>query len=539
MLTTDAGFAEVRNLFVQNDEPLPITLAERLCRDHGLPFSQVFAQQFHLCRGPAPDLAGFTRVRLGGWVLQHGRDLPVAIHRFADGTGHLAFLGLAVDPEGEVVTQELLERRGAGWHDAQALTTWLNSCAGRFAFVILQGATKRLYLDAAGSLGAVYDPETGHLASTLNLVLNREVEPNRDYPLAALASRDAARFAFGHTPDQWVKRVLPNHFLNLGDFSQQRFWPLPGDIVEPDEMSQISLTRFIATRLEQVISSLAKHVAVARLPISGGLDSRLLLASAKASLESIELFSHAENQMSRKDTRIAARLAARVDSDLQVVDPRRNAADRITDDAQLRQLGKAYQIATGLGQIDGEIPRTRLEVLMAHEVGGIVLRGNGTDFLKAVLWRRGVQEYVNGDAHDITTGIRMMMLGDKTIAENADIQAAYTRWYSDFSVTAANRAFDFMFSEQFLAHGQGNQLYGMTRNFYICPSIDRNILAAMTRLPPDRRAQLDYHEAILSWRAPELQDITYTRKAVNRHLEAKREAVSPLPLSSPRLAATG
>ncbi len=500
-------------------------LGQVLCDQHGLEFGKVFTQQFRL-QNHAGDLPGLQKTQLGDWWLHSGQDLPVAKLCFAKGQGHLAFLGIGVDPDGDVITTELLARKCARWYEAEQLIAWLNDCAGRFAFVITQGNLQRLYIDPLGSLGAVYDPVQQAAGSTLNLVLDRPVEENREYPITAEAIRELGRFGFGHTPDHHVKRLIPNHFLDLTNFTQRRYWPLPGDIFEPDARQQTALTEDIVARLKQVISSLASHTQT-HLPLSGGLDSRLLLACSKQSLDKIGLFSHAENQMSRKDTRIAARLAEFVDAPLRIIDPIRDPDYHITDPNHLMQLSKACQIATGIGILGTEIPRIRHEVLMAHEPGGLMLRGNGSDFLKAVLWRRGVREYAGRTGHSIKNGIRMMMLSDKSIVRDPQIQQQYRAWYGSLTGVAADRAYDFMFGEQFLAHGIGNLMYGMTNNFYISPFNDRRMLGAATCLPPDKRARLEFNLDILERHAPELNGVHYARNAVNLHLTAMRQEQQP------------
>ncbi len=507
----------------------PVTeevLGQTLCRTHDLDFATVFCQQFRLVKKDT-HLPGFGQTRLGAWRLSYGRDLPMAELTFASGAGRVALLGVAVDQDGDVLTSEVLERKCPTWFDAEQVIAWLNQCAGRFAFVIEKGPMQRLYLDPIGSLGAVYDARDKVIASTLNLALTRQVEENTEYPLTRQSVEADGRFAFGHTPDLNIKRLIPNHYLDLTQFSQHRFWPLPGDIFEPDERQQTALVDDIVDRLSQVIGALAQHANPTYLPLSGGLDSRLLLACSKPALEDITLFSHAENAMSRKDTRIAKKLAKFVKTPMAIIDPIQDDTYRITDADLLQHQSKSHQIAIGIGIIGEDISQVRHEVLLAHPPGGLILRGNAADFMKAVLWRRAVKEYAQGQPHDIETGIRMMMLSDKSIVTNEFIQAAYAQWYQAFSGVAAERAYDFMFAEQFLSHGLGNLMYGMSNNFYICPFNDRRMLGAATCLPPDRRLRLDYNLDILDRYAPELNGVHYARKSVNDHLIALNRSMRP------------
>jgi hypothetical protein len=185
----------------------------------------------------------------------------------------------------------------------------------------------------------------------------------------------------------------------------------------------------------------------------------------------------------------------------------------------IERLNETSRITTGLEHAPA--PGAH-EVLLAHAPGGIFLRGNGVDFLKAVLWRRAVREYRDDLEHDIREGIRMMMLGEKQVVENPEIQRLYRDWYDGLSGLARKRPYDLMFAEQFLSHGLGNLLYSFSNNFYLCPFNDRTLLGLATRLPPDRRARLHYNLAILTYRAPELASLPYTRRAVNMHLKAMR-----------------
>ena len=233
--------------------------------------------------------------------------------------------------------------------------------------------------------------------------------------------------------------------------------------------------------------------------------------------------------MSRKDTRIAGRLAQILDRTLEVYDPSNDDRYRIDDKMRLTALSRAHHISIGEGRSGTQIPQVRLEVLEAVPRGGLVLRGNGGEMLSAMLWRRGMREYKRNRPHSIETGLRMMALSDSETLDSLDPtdhlsnKLAYERWLSAFSGPASKRPFDLLYVEHFLSHGPGNLFYAFTRNFYLFPFCDRTITAAIMSLAPDRRAQLCCTEAIIAARAPELQVMKYTRKSVNMHLSLKRE----------------
>jgi len=156
--------------------------------------------------------------------------------------------------------------------------------------------------------------------------------------------------------------------------------------------------------------------------------------------------------------------------------------------------------------------------------GRVVLRGNVADFLKAVLWRKAIREYKEEKRHNLSVGVRMMMLGNNDPDKHDALRLEYRTWYKDLTGTAARRPYDFMFAEHFLSHGLGNMFYGLPDNFYVCPFNDRKLISGAISLPPDQRAQLDFHDMILSRWAPELASIRYTRDSVTESQQAKLAA---------------
>lgn len=461
-----------------------MTRAEHLCAQYELDFAEVFSQQFRVEKGDARPLPGFALHRLGHWHVQVAAGLPSAVAETQQGT-HVALLGVAVDANGDVVTKQHLSRQTS----ADDLITYLNACAGRFVFIVVTSQFSRLYGDAVGSLGAVYDPQDGCIASTINLVLTREVVENDDYPLAALASHAKARFAFGHTADKYVKRLLPNHYLDMEALTQHRFWDGQGDITDIAPSDTPAVIDQIADRLTQVMAGLATYFPDTKLPITGGLDSRVLLSCAEPFVDKLFLYSHAENMMGRRDTRIAGRLAQILDQPMAVYDPGRDPDYAIDDAVRLMTLSNASQIANGEGVLGTQISQVRLEVLQAPPRGGIVMRGNAGELMRAMLWRRAIVEYKNNTTHDVQTGLRMMMLTDNEMLKDLNptdrdkLMQDYNAWYADFSGTPAKRVFDLLFIEHFLSHGQGNHFYAFTHNFYLYPYCDRKVLSLITSLP--------------------------------------------------------
>ncbi|MEL6640053.1 MAG: hypothetical protein AAFN63_12075 [Pseudomonadota bacterium] len=501
-----------------------LTQAEYLCAQRGLKMPEVFSQQFRIEKEGGRPLPGFTRHKLNQWAVDTGAELHCAVADLEEHGTRVALFGVAVDLNGDVVTPQHLSRQTS----ADTLITYLNACAGRFAFVVVTAQFSRLYIDAVGSLGAVYDQQEGSVASTINLLLTRDLIDNDDYPFTAIAASGVGKFAFGHTADKYVKRLIPNHYLDLDTLSQHRFWDGSDDVKEISPNEEAGVVEHIKNRLTQVITALTTHFPDTKLSISGGLDSRMLLACAKPVVDQLLLYSHAENMVSRKDTRIAGKLAEILGQPITVFDPLRDPQYTIDDDAQLMGLSDAHVIANGEGKPGQLVKKVRLEVLEAVPRGGLVMRGNVGELLRAMLWRRAISEYKENKAHNIQYGLRIMMLADRESFDNVApaekniLAQTYADWLSAFGGVAAKRPFDMLYIEQFLPHGPGNGFYGFSRNFYIFPFADRRLLSLVASLPPDRRRELRYTEALISASAPELRRMKYTRQSDTLHLRSKR-----------------
>ena len=87
---------------------------------------------------------------------------------------------------------------------------------GRYIVVITAPDFNRVYLDLSAMISAVYNLETGRVASTLYLAIDNAPVLECEYSLAENAgSCGVGRLAFGYTPDARVRRILANHYFDL------------------------------------------------------------------------------------------------------------------------------------------------------------------------------------------------------------------------------------------------------------------------------------------------------------------------------------
>jgi hypothetical protein len=255
--------------------------------------------QFILSDEPVAVEGEWVSHLLGGFHLHSHSTLPVV--RILDSNGlHIGFvLGWPIDPTGKIVGTDLelgFEIGGSRGIDSRGnresdLEEYVYNFGGRFAFIFLTRGLKRLYLDAVGSLAAVYCHRRKRVASTLTLL----VQDEQEHPIFSRSidefpgDRINQYWPGGLTPDPVIRRVLPNHFLDLTGWNSVRHYP--NSAVEPysaeDMPGQIhEITRIVRRNLLAIV----EHSSNTQIAITAGYDTRLLLACAKDFFDHIQYF---------------------------------------------------------------------------------------------------------------------------------------------------------------------------------------------------------------------------------------------------------
>lgn len=157
---------------------------------------------------------------------------------------------------------------------------------GRWALIVNDRQGRRLVGDAAGLRQIFYSDarqtdelwcasQPGHIADALQLQLDREAVDFIEW------------FRTKGPPESWwpgdssqyreVRRLLPNHYLDLNSGQPQRFWPFN----KPAARSLDDALGSIAETLAGMMRSAALRFDLA-VAISAGWDSRLMLAACRS-----------------------------------------------------------------------------------------------------------------------------------------------------------------------------------------------------------------------------------------------------------------
>ena len=481
-------------------------------------FSRTFARQYTIGREVAvPDEHGWRRVDFAGLVLEHCPHLPV--RRLSSATDGLeaALIGVAVDARDATVgADSVLPDGGFG-----AFEAWLHGLAGRYVILAAHHGVRRLYLDAASDMAAVFDPRTGRVASSLLLALQHGIEEN---PRASWRERikGGLGYAFGHTPDAHVRRMITNHRLDLDTLEQTRHWPAEGAAFEaPADVTAAarSIDRIVA-RLGAVVCALSRSHECA-MPLSGGWDSRGLLGSArKAGAGEMVHYTHVTNRMSGIDAVATRRIAEVAGLNCDVIPASDPRCAPMLSGTQARRVKWAYAHANGL-QSFGPDERVRAvnAVVPAPE---LTLRGNIMDMTRANQWpgdpdRAGIDQALGR--------LRLAPTREEAMAEWGE---DYEAWMDTLPACAAPRFRDFAFTEQLLPNSTGGGfLLSMNRSFVMNPFNDRELIGLTLSFEPAFRRAGTLNRTLIAHADGQLSALPYTNQLKHEdevHVQARQIA---------------
>ncbi len=423
----------------------------------------------------------FERVEVGEWNLWRDPALPLRIMSSASGMQKLIILGMALCPGllhprnffscGVDIRREDLSK---------AIVDWLRDHTGRFIVIMMAKDSAEVYPDALACLGVVYEPIRKVVASSVTLMLLDQVED--DY-----FARDPSRFP-GNTPCQFfpghltvrspVRRLLPNHSLNLVTWKPRRFWPtapfasLTGEMVATE----------IKERLTGNVTSLGARLGCLTLPITAGFDSRVLLAVVAAERMSNRVtlisfrYSREFGTKSTHDVSTGLRLAAATGFKHVIIDVKKNEAS--VDDEHRR-----YQTITGVCGGPGKSHDFYKACVKHLDMAAGLLTGFGGEVGRAAYWKFSLLPVKHFSASDIVSALGLPL-------RLSFVNAVQCWLHSLPADLSAELVLDLAFLELRVGGWSSPHFYGFAPFALVTsPYSDRRILEAMLSAPPEWRQQ--------------------------------------------------
>lgn len=414
--------------------------------------------------------------------------------------------------------------------EIKAFQAFVASLAGRFVAIFnvpSRRTNTHVYIDTASSFSTVYDKKSGIVASSLLLCLNRDIDPNKHYRIPSALSQFAnlapyipeqnpelsdAGFFFGQTPDKYVMRIMPNHYLDLSKMETGRFWP--NDSIEHDLTYQQAAEKLVP-RIGQIMGGIYSNLE-GYFSISGGRDSRILLACMPP-VESTKMQMHcyATNWMTTLDVKVAQVMADAAKSDLLVQMPNGNPKGTYFP-RKRRSLFTAqrFSISSGFTGVCDDWWRRGYAKNLAPDVAW--LRGNFLEILTARFWPKRNFDVDKQVLHLL--GRIGASKDDKThLKQNLDF---VEDWFGSFKKSIARNMHDFSYQE--LALGASQPFFhGVNQQFYIGPASDRTIFQTAMRVSPKDRMNSALYDEMLRISDARLLDLPLAKGAVFRAKKAK------------------
>lgn len=484
-----------------------MVIAVKQAEAANLDFASIFAYQYVV--GPrGKSIAGMDQLEIADVTVNVGRKLHRAV--LLDGQGRLFghILGIAVAPNGLIngeVSVDTLNLDDPAVFDR--LAEYLNDVAGRYVLICAAGQEKRLYTDPVAMIGCCVNAKDRLAGSSLGLVLERDVIPHPKYDHEAVRSR-GAKYAFFHTYDAHVTRLNGSFYLDLANFADYRFWPREEHFERPQSEYGAIYDEIIAASRHNMKEIIA-HFPTS-LPISGGSDSRLLVAFAGESLKDVtQCYTHITNYSTRYDNAVAT-LIAQQQNVAHETHSWRAPAPPPRSRVAYRKDYRSFMTAAGapVGLPD-ELRRNVHQFLGKDHV---VLRGHLTDLLRAVfVFTTKRQRWKDLDW-------QMQRLFPVPMAEfTPDVferfRPDFVAWHRTLPAAAREHPVDFMFIEMYYNATVGFTFNGFHEQFYMSPFNSRRLIELSLAINVDYRRTIGPVDDIIYRIDRGLCEIPYYKEA--------------------------
>ena len=252
----------------------------------GNPYFTLFrCRQFMLGPQFAPGLDDWQHLTLGP-RLKLTAHPELSVTQASSGTKSVVALGFLLDPtHPDAGDQEILDGLLERFGSLEQLLQATSPLGGRWAIIATLKHQQYLFTDALGLrqvfyttpelVGDLYmmsEPAAG--AAMLGLPVDHDARAYMDS--AEFRTNPEYLWPAASSPFRGISRLLPNHYLDLGNGSCQRFWP-------ERRLSKITLedgAEKVAGLLTGLLRAAANRFDLA-IAVTSGIDSRVVLAACK------------------------------------------------------------------------------------------------------------------------------------------------------------------------------------------------------------------------------------------------------------------
>jgi hypothetical protein len=450
-----------------------------------------------------------------GWILAVHHGLPV-VEAIDSAGGFIGWvIGYPISAEGELVPGRLTLHQAIAAERCDAASAFVHGLSGRFAAVLFQGRSSRFYLDSGGTLAAVYGLDVPVIASTITLIQTGKDDWDHDLQGLLGMPESDLWYPAGLTARTTIRRLLPNHYLDLDQWCPVRHWPTESHF--PVEHSFEESVATIVERLKKTILGVAKRYPL-QLSLTAGRDTRMILACSRSILDRIK-FHTGVWVPSGMDAQVAYQIA------------RRFKLNHVTYRIEMADPEQLADWQTRVGNcVSGEIWRIH-PTSRKFDSHRAFLPGVAGEVGRGYYWREG-----DGLTAEITA--REILRRTKLPAEGK-VLAAMENWLSEIRHLPWHTILDLTYIEQRVGCWAGPLQYGQDgmNPIRIAPLNDREIYCTILHMPVEPRRRLALPEEICRQEWPELLEFPFNHlTGTTRLIQAARSTLYRiLPPRSQRL----
>jgi hypothetical protein len=368
----------------------------------------------------------------GSLVLTAHPHLPIVQVESEDKHRQLTLVGEILDPRvpgrgNRDILETLLDRLSTKADVIEATFP----LGGRWVLIVKNGDDVFLFHDAMG-LRQVFHTgprlaqspwvmsQPGIAIDLLGLSMDPEAEAFVDS--LAFRSNTEYRWPASASPIRGLKRLLPNHVLDLKFGTVERYWPA----APLQEMSADAAVDALSKTLPGMIRAITSRHDVA-LSLTAGLDSRLVLAAARDVMDRVTCVTVRQSKMSdsNPDVVIPSRLLARLNLSHQLIrapattspefsrrfkqnvffahegyGPDAEAIQKYSGGARVALTGSGAEI--GRCPFRSRVPRSKRSSIDAHQLAKLQRMGSERFALKSFdVWLEDARERFNVNILDL------------------------------------------------------------------------------------------------------------------------------------------
>ena len=434
------------------------------------------------------SLNGYRHQEIGDWNIVVDSNLP--IHDIISNGERIGYLVGTVLDTHETQRPDDIWIGNTATSRIEAVERRLSRFVGRYVVVARIGGETRMYLDPAGSLPAVYDSEQECVAASPLSIPAVSHEPNFRNDFFERVYGAGNGWIPGRTTYyQGVKRLLPNHYLNLDTWRPVRHWPDASDDVDaPTDVD--ALVAEIVSEAERVLESVVAEYDRPKMSLTAGKESRCLLAVARQwiSNNDLSLYTFEGDQYSL-DTHMALRISD--DNDLGLVPLTVVEATESQQEQYLRRTG--YTVTT-----ENKLIHPTIETLNAD----VRVEGLGGEVGRGYYWTE------SDDRQTEITASELLKRFHKP--RHDSLVAEMDRWLTEVKGFNAPTVLDLAYQEHRLGCWGGPQHLGLPTDIeYICPFLTPRMIRLMHRLPTEVRKRDVLPSQIVDRTWPDLNEYPY------------------------------